>query len=202
MDAQRHHHRGKHRGPCPIGSGRRGSEQSAEARVAGRDHSGDRRRLRDRRDHAPDGQVQALRLALAGAVHDRGGGRSAARQDPAVARPAARSRGGGARGGADADRSAGGDHPLDRRDDGEGGRHQRQLGPAHLARPWAPAAPGPAVQALERSAVRREAARRGRALSRPAGARHRALGRREEPDPGARPHPARPADEEGPRSAP
>ena len=44
-----------------------------------------------------------------------------------------------------------------------------------------------------------EAARRGRALRRPAGARHRALGRREEPDPGARPHPARPADEEGPR---
>ena len=108
-------------------------------------------------------------------------------------------RGGGARGGADADRSAGGDHPLDRRHDGEGGRHQRQFGPAHLARPRAPAAPGPAVQALQRSAVRREAARRGRALSRPAGARHRALGRREVPNPGARPHPARPADEEGPR---
>ncbi len=50
------------------------------------------------------------------------------------------------------------DDPLDRRDDGEGGRHQRQLGPAHLARPRAPAAPGPAVQALQRSAVRREAA--------------------------------------------
>ena len=59
--------------------------------------------------------------------------------------------------------------------------------------------PCPAVQALERSAVRREAARCGRALSRPAGARHRALGRREEPDPGARPDPARPADKEGPR---
>ena len=99
----------------------------------------------DRRDHAPDGQVQALRLALAGAVHDRGGGRSPARQNPAVACPAAGARGGGARGRADADRSAGGDRPLDRRDDGEGGRHQRQLGPAHLARPRAPAAPGPAV---------------------------------------------------------
>jgi hypothetical protein len=73
-----------------------------------------------RREHAPDGQVQALRLALAGAVHDRGDGRPSARQDPAVARPAARSRGGGAGGGADADRSAGGDHPLDRRLDGEG----------------------------------------------------------------------------------
>ncbi len=96
-------------------------------------------------------------------------------------------------------RSAGRDDPLDRRHDGEGGRHQRQLGPAHLARARPAAAPGPAVQALERSALRREAARCGRALSRPAGARHRALGRREEPDPGARPDPARPADEEGPR---
>ncbi len=61
-------------------------------------------------------------------------------------------RGGRARGGADADRSAGGDDPLDRRQDGEDGRHQRQLGAAHLARPWPAAAPGPAVQALERSA--------------------------------------------------
>jgi Winged helix-turn helix len=38
----------------------------------------------------------------------------------------------------------------------------------------------------------------GRALSRPAGAQPGALGRREEPDPGTRPHPAGPADQEGP----
>ena len=80
-----------------------------------------------------------------------------------------------------------------------GGRHQRQLGAAHLARPRPAAAPRAAVQALERSDVRRQAARRGRALCRSARPRHRAVGRREEPDPGARPHPARPAAEEGPR---
>ena len=33
---------------------------------------------------------------------------------------------------ADACRSAGRDHPLDRRSDGTGERHQRQRGPAHL----------------------------------------------------------------------
>src|SRR3954462_3865316 len=37
-------------------------------------------------------------------------------------------------GGADACRSAGRDHPLDRRSDGTGERHQRQRGPAHLGR--------------------------------------------------------------------
>ena len=42
MDAQSYHRRDKRRGPCPIGNGRRGSEQPAEARLAGEDHSGDR----------------------------------------------------------------------------------------------------------------------------------------------------------------
>ena len=45
---------------------------------------------------------------------------------------------------------------------------------------------------------RGQAARRRRPLRRPAGARHRALGRREEPDPGARSDPARPAAETRP----
>ena len=56
------------------------------------------------------------------------------------------------------------------------------------------AAPGRDVQDLDRPAVRREGQRRGRALSRPARASARALRRREEPDPGARPLPAGAAD--------
>ena len=76
---------------------------------------------------------------------------------------------------------------------------QRQLRPTNLARPWPRAAPGSPVQALERPAVRRQVARRGRALCRSASARHRLVRRRKEPDSGARPHPARPAAQEGPR---
>src|SRR6476661_8494769 len=78
-------------------------------------------------------------------------------------------------GGADAGRSAGRDHPLDRRSDGTGERHQRQRGPAHLEGARASAAPLSAIQALERSELRRQAARRGRALCRSAGPRHRAF---------------------------
>ena len=60
------------------------------------------------------------------------------------------------------------------------------------------AASHPHVQAVERPEVRRETQRRRRPLcrsSRPCG---RPLGRRKEPDSGARPHPARVADEAGP----
>ena len=46
--------------------------------------------------------------------------------------------------------------------------------------------------------IRGQAARHRRALPRPAGARGRALGRREAADPGPRPHPAGPAGEAGP----
>ena len=45
-------------------------------------------------------------------------------------------------------RSAGGNHPLDGRDDGESSRHQRQFGTAHLAGARAAAAPGAPVQAV------------------------------------------------------
>src|ERR1700755_3251118 len=67
------------------------------------------------------------------------------------------------------------------------------------ARAWSPATPGSAVQALQRPEVHRHAARRGRALWRSARPCHRPLGRRKGANPGARPHAARPADEEGPR---
>ena len=49
---------------------------------------------------------------------------------------------------------------LDWRDDGEGGGDQRQFGAAHLAPSRSSAASGSAIQALERSAIRRQAARR------------------------------------------
>ena len=68
--------------------------------------------------------------------------RPAARQDPAVAHPAARAEVASTRVVAlTADRSAGRDDALDRRRDGQGGRHQRQLGAAHLAQPRPAAAP-------------------------------------------------------------
>jgi hypothetical protein len=53
----------------------------AKACVAGADHSGDGRRLWHRRDHAPRRGLETVRVALARAVHARGGGRPTARQD-------------------------------------------------------------------------------------------------------------------------
>ena len=125
----------------------------------------DRRRPRHGRDHAPDGQVQACVWRWQERFMPRGcDGLLRDKTRPSRIPPL----------GAEVaervvaltltDPPARGD-PLDRRDDGEGGRHQRQFGAAHLARARAPAAPGPAVQALQRSAVRRQAARRRRALS-------------------------------------
>src|SRR3954467_9117326 len=69
---------------------------------------------------------------------------------------------------------------------------------SHLAHAWSPAAPGPPVQALQRPEVHRQAARCCRALCRSARPCHRPLGRRKVANPGARPPPARPADEERP----
>ena len=105
--AQRDHRRERRR-PGSSGGGGGGSEQPAKARLAGADRAADRRRPRHGRDHAAGGHEQGRGLALAGAVHDRGGRRAAARQDPAVAHPAAGRRGGGAGGRADHDRRAAG----------------------------------------------------------------------------------------------
>ena len=130
-----------------------------------------------------------MREGVAGLLRDKT--RPAARPAPGAGHDRPRGR-------ADPDRAAARGDPLDRRRHGRGGRDQPQLGAAHLARPQAPAAPGPDLQALQGPGVRRQAARHRRALPRPAGARGRALGRREAPDPGPRPHPAGPADEAGP----
>ena len=63
-------------------------------------------------------------------------------------------------------------------------------GAAHLASLLAAAASQRDLQAVDRSAVRREGARHRRPLPQPAGARPGAVRRREVADPGARPHPA------------
>ena len=76
--------------------------------------------------------------------------RAAAGQDPALAHPAAWRGGGRAGGHPDARRPARRDDALDGRHDGAGGRHQRQLGAAHLECARAAAAPLAAVQALQR----------------------------------------------------
>ena len=98
---------------------------------------------------------------------------------------------------AHADRSAWRDDALDRGRHGQAPGHQRQFGATHLAQTWLAAASDAPVQAVQRPAVRRQAARHRRALCRSAGACRRSLDRRKEPDPGARSHSARPADEEG-----
>src|SRR4051794_38829083 len=128
----------------------------------------------------------------------RGRGRPSARQAPAVAHPAPGASHDRPRGRADPDRAAARGGPLDRERHGRGGRDQHQLGAADLARPQAAAAPGADLQAVQGPGVRRQAARHRRALPRPAGARGRPVRRREAPDPGPRPHPARAAREAGP----
>ena len=125
--AQGDRDRSERRRSCSARGDRGGPEQPAEARLAGADHPGDRGRLRHRRDHAPGRGVEAQRLALAGAVHERRRRRSAARQDPAGAHPAAAQ--GGGRGGRDphAGRGAAGrGDPLDGAGDGRGERAQRR----------------------------------------------------------------------------
>src|SRR6266851_5690783 len=80
----------------------------------------------------------------------------------------------------------------------EGGRDQPPQRAADLGGTWPEAAPGANLQAVERSEVCRQGAGCGRALYRSARACAGAVGRREVADPGARPHPAGIADEEGP----
>ena len=124
---------------------------------------------------------------------------ASARQDAALAHREARSFCRRARRRVDPGGAAARSDALDQRGNGRGGRRQREFGAAHLARSRAPAASCPAVQALQGPRVRRQVARHRRSLRRSAGARRRSFRRREEPDPGARPNPARPAAQERPR---
>ena len=83
-------------------------------------------------------------------------------------------------------------HELEGIGDGQSQRHQRQLGAAHLAQPWPAAAPNAAVQALEQSVPPTGIATSSACTSicRPC---RGPVDRREEPNPGPRPHPGWPA---------
>ena len=78
------------------------------------------------------------------------------------------------------------------------GGHQRSERAADLARTRPQAALGEAFKVSNDPALRRETGGRRGAVSEPAGARAGAVRRREKPDPGAGPHAARAAAEEGP----
>src|SRR5262249_58939189 len=95
--------------------------------------------------------------------------------------------------------TAGRNHSLDGTDAGQGGRDQLAVGATHPRGPPARAASYQDIQAVERSQVRRQAQGCGRSLCRPSRPRRRPLGRREEPNPGSRSHPAGTADEAGSR---
>ena len=95
--------------------------------------------------------------------------------------------------GADLFRAAGRGHALDRPRHGQSRRRQPARHAAPVGGASAAAASHPHLQALQRSRIRGEGRGRRRPLHGPAQARRGRLDRREEPNPGARPHPARPA---------
>ena len=185
--------------PRAIGNGCGGPQQPAEICLVGADHSGDGGRLRHGGDHAPGWRLETLRMALAAPLHGSRGRWPVARQD-AQARQGADPRAGRrAIDRAHARRPAGRDDPLDEPGDGGGDGVGDQHGAKDLARPWSRSPSAAGLQAQPRPALCRQTARCRRPLRQPAGAQPGALGRREEPDPGARPHPAGLADETGPR---
>ena len=96
---------------------------------------------------------------------------------------------------------AGRRHALELARHGQGERPVHRHGAADLARLRPAAAPGRDLQALDRPRLRRQGARRGRAVHGPAGSGAGPVRRREKPDPGARPHPAAAADAPGPGRA-
>ena len=118
-------------------------------------------------------------------------GRAAARQDLQARQGAA---GGGthaAGGGADLQLAAAPSDPLDRPGGGQDDRHLAGLGAAHQEGAQIATAPTAHLQALERARVCRKADRHRRAECRSAGPCGGVADRRDEPDPGARPHSAR-----------
>ena len=122
----------------------------------------------------------------------------AARQDAARAQEAAHSRGKAEGADEDGERDARQCDALERARHGQGDRHQPHQRAAHLGRGGLEAAFDAQIQALQRSEVRRKGHGRRRPLHEPAGQGTGALRRREEPNPGARPHATGPAYEEGP----
>ena len=186
--------------PRPVGGGRGGSQQPAEACLAGADHPGlGRAAAARRRSCAGPGcrkpgvwrwQRRFMEAGVDGLLRDKTGKPGRPPLATAVVervveltlRRAARAR------------------PRT----GPAGRWQRPSASAFgtVQRIWRAHGLQPhrvrTFKLIHRPGVRRQAARHRRALRRPAGARRRAVGRREIADPGARPDPAGPADEEGP----
>ena len=160
----------------------------------------DRRWRRHERDHAANRQVQDLRMALAGALYRGGVRRAAPRQDASLAHQAA-----WAAEAAERVVALTLGEPPGETTHWTGALMAKAAGlsVSSVQRIWRAhglaTAPGAPVQAFERPALRRQIARRRRALCRSARARHRSVGRRKEPNSGARPHAARTAAEEGPR---
>ena len=179
------------RGPRATGRGRRRSEPPAQACPAGSDRSLVFGTAAGGRGGAPCRGQPADSVALAAPLCRARCGWAAARQDAAAGQAAAGAgdRGQGAR--AHLLGAAGRDHPLDRPGNGQGHRHQPARGAAHLGGPPPASASHPHLQALQRSRLRREGRGHCRPLHEPSGPRRRAVDRREEPDPGARPHPCR-----------
>src|ERR1035437_1593667 len=135
---------------------------------------------------------------MAGPVH--GGGRRGAdaRQDAQARQTTAADRHRAESGRPGARAAAGRNNPLDRPDAGESRRGEPAFGATYSRSPPTRAASHPHVQAVERPEVPRETQRRRRPLCRSSCPCGCPLSRRKEPDSGARPHPARVADEAGP----
>ena len=85
--------------------------------------------------------------------------------------------------------------PLDGPHGRQGRRRQPARGAAHLGGAPPPAPPHPHLQEVQRPGVRRKGRGHRRPLHEPARPCRRRVDRREKPNPGARPHPARPAAE-------
>ena len=145
------------------------------------DRAGGGGRPRHGGDHAAHGQVEALRLALGGALCRRRRRGAAAGQDAAFSQKASRS--GGEAEGVDENgkRNAHQWDALERAHHGQGDRHQPHERAAHLGRGGLKAAFDAQIQAVQRSEVRRKGHGRRRPLHEPAGQGAGALRRREKP---------------------
>ena len=185
------------RGSGSAGGVDRQWQHAAEACPARPDRDSGRRGYRNRRDSASIGGEQTGHSALADALCRGRRGRLVPRQDATARQGAAGGRGGQSGAQQDADGSAAERHPLEPAYDGQGRGHRAVERSGDLESTWLEATPGGGLQAIERPAICREGRGCRGLVSQPAGARHRPVGGREIPDPGARPHPAGPAHEEG-----
>ena len=121
----------RHAGRSPSAGGDcRRSQRPAKACLAGENHPGDGRWLRHRRDHAAIREGEAGGVALAGAFHAGGRGRSDPGQDPQTWQAAAAGGHGAAGGRFGALVAAGRNDPLDWTDAGEGSWRELAVGAA------------------------------------------------------------------------